>query len=1106
MKSLYKLLLIPLFAILFLPSIVNSQTTYTFTNAGATLRFGPTQSQVNAAYNNTNLSGLVTSNNGIQSFTIQGTGIYELTASGAQGGNGSSTTGGLGATMTGRFNLIGGHVIHIIVGQQGSNGTGGGGGGGSFIVNATTNQVLLVGAGGGGGHNQNGGHGQATNNGTANGGTSASTYGPCGGGYLTDGANSNAGGGGSLQSWGGKAFVNGGEGGAGGNGNAGGGFGGGGGGMGGCGGACGGGGGGGYNGGNSIGDNGYGGGSYNGGTDQINTTGNKTGHGIVVIKVISIGSADIEAISIAPVVNGTSMCQFIEHEFDVTLKNNGPDDASFVDLKVYMEGMDTVELLFFDIRDLLDGETKTYRISTPRLEPTKVGNYTLYLEITKVFNDNDDPANNIASSNEVVVPTPFDSELIPVLPYDGRLDLGIFNYPDMTNARKEIEYEIKAPTGFTNGGNNWTVENISTSLSGNPLPSSFFTLTQHSSGNNASLKVTFPDSYEDSNVILAVKLKSNDDCEKVFTRHVYIAATVRPNFIFSQACAGESLLFTNLSTLAKGVPKYIWYFGDGSDSLETFADPEHTYVTSGTFDVTLVGITDLGFRTDTTMTISVTPTPTADFTFKNACMGEPIELEENASISFATALDYTWTLGDGNTSNQPDVTHAYATHGAYNVSLYVESIDGCKSTITKQVQQHPLPVADFNLPTTPQCFSTPIYFSNQSTIPYTNVGYDWKLEDGTKYSMLNASHQFSNAGSTDIKLVATSEFGCKDSIIKGLLLLPTPIVDFEVYETCLNGNALLMSTSDVTGGQNIAYTWKTGDGMLLNGNQTQHTYSVLGNYQVELEVTFDNSCSNKLSKQITVNERPTANFEVNESCDGEYTSFANTSSIVNGQLIHYWTFGDGNSSTDYNPQHLYASTGNYEVVLITNSGTSCTDTFKMMHSVNEMPVCDFDWEIDWSLGYEEGKRHIKFIPANTTYDNYTWYFANFSSSSQTSPSYKFSIDGTYNVRLVAKTAEGCECQSTQTVIAKSTGLPFVETREIKFYPNPSTDYLNVENLTANNKTLNYLILDQTGRSLQTGSLNQGVNRIDLCSLANGTYYIRMTMDGVSGTYPFVVVK
>jgi PKD repeat protein len=261
-----------------------------------------------------------------------------------------------------------------------------------------------------------------------------------------------------------------------------------------------------------------------------------------------------------------------------------------------------------------------------------------------------------------------------------------------------------------------------------------------------------------------------------------------------------------------------------------------------------------------------------------------------------------------------------------------------------------------------------------------------------------------------------------------------------------------------------------------------------------------------MSKQITVNERPVAGFEVSDACEGEVTHFANTSTNVNGTISSNWQFGDGNSSADLNPVHTYSTTGTYNVVLITSTGTSCTDTFSATQNVNEMPVCDFDWEIDWTSGYEPGKRNINFTPVNTDYDSYNWFFGNFSNSTATNPSYRFPSDGSFDIRLIAKTAAGCECQSVQNIIVSTTGLPLVETGDIRFYPNPASDYLNIENLTAKGKSLSYKIFDQTGRSLQTGNLTQGLNRIELGTLANGTYYISMTVDGVSGTYPFVVVN
>ncbi|MDP6232408.1 MAG: glycine-rich protein, partial [Nitrospinaceae bacterium] len=140
--------------LIFAVSTLESQT-YTFTNAGATGRTGPTQSQVNSAYTSGNtLHGAVTINTqGIQEWTVPATGIYTIEVWGAQGGG---TYGGKGARMKGDFDLNQGDMIKIVVGQQGgtagSNNTTSGGGGSFVIISPyNSNSAILVIAGGGGG-------------------------------------------------------------------------------------------------------------------------------------------------------------------------------------------------------------------------------------------------------------------------------------------------------------------------------------------------------------------------------------------------------------------------------------------------------------------------------------------------------------------------------------------------------------------------------------------------------------------------------------------------------------------------------------------------------------------------------------------------------------------------------------------------------------------------------------------------------------------------------------------------------------------------------------------------------------------------------------------
>jgi hypothetical protein len=127
-----------------------------FTTCGATGENGPTLAQMTSSYAGTSLAGLVNSSTqGIQEWTVPSTGTYTITAAGAKGGDANNAIGGSGRSISITTPLTQGHVIKILVGQQGGNlafstGWAGGGGGGTFVFNQTTNQLILAAGGGGG--------------------------------------------------------------------------------------------------------------------------------------------------------------------------------------------------------------------------------------------------------------------------------------------------------------------------------------------------------------------------------------------------------------------------------------------------------------------------------------------------------------------------------------------------------------------------------------------------------------------------------------------------------------------------------------------------------------------------------------------------------------------------------------------------------------------------------------------------------------------------------------------------------------------------------------------------------------------------------------------
>lgn len=77
-----------------------------------------------------------------------------------------------------------------------------------------------------------------------------------------------------------------------------------------------------------------------------------------------------------------------------------------------------------------------------------------------------------------------------------------------------------------------------------------------------------------------------------------------------------------------------------------------------------------------------------------------------------------------------------------------------------------------------------------------------------------------------------------------------------------------------------------------------------------------------------------ADFNNGLFCQGLGVQFDNQS--VNG-TTYFWSFGDGASSNDENPFHIYDEGGSYEVMLITDPGTSCADTVVNIYDISISP-------------------------------------------------------------------------------------------------------------------------------------------------------------------------
>ena len=139
----------------------------------------------------------------------------------------------------------------------------------------------------------------------------------------------------------------------------------------------------------------------------------------------------------------------------------------------------------------------------------------------------------------------------------------------------------------------------------------------------------------------------------------------------TQGCLPLVVQFTDLS--AGNPVAWNWSFPGGTPSSSTEQNPVVTYSSPGIYSVTLVVTNAYGADSVTQQgLIQVLALPTANFAFNITNLTvEFINQSQNGT-------SYSWSFGDGNTSNEVSPTHTYANPGTYTVSLTV--LNNCGAT------------------------------------------------------------------------------------------------------------------------------------------------------------------------------------------------------------------------------------------------------------------------------------------------------------------------------------------------------------------------------------------------------------------------------------------
>ncbi|MCB0735196.1 MAG: PKD domain-containing protein, partial [Bacteroidetes bacterium] len=490
----------------------------------------------------------------------------------------------------------------------------------------------------------------------------------------------------------------------------------------------------------------------------------------------------------------------------------------------------------------------------------------------------------------------------------------------------------------------------------------------------------------------------------------------------SSCYINNDFIFTNTSTLSSGTFSSAWDLGDGSTSSAT--DVNHSYADTGTYAVRLVVRTPSNCTDTAWKTVKVQESPSAGFTanmFNQCFKGNSFSFTNNSSISSGT-LTSNWIFGDGNSSTDTDPIHAYGTTGSFTVQL-ISSSGICSDTLTQTANVYVSPVADFSITAHEACGSDNSFdFTDNSSISTgTLANYDWDFDDGT--TSFNANHTNKNlngSGDFDIGLIVTSDQGCKDTITQTVTVAEKPVAGFTltIGENCLNGNRLqVASTSTVGTGTISQFSWDYGDGTsTLGSNPVDKSYTAAGIYAIRLIVVTDGGCKDTVTQNTIIHPSPMANFDTVGGCVNEEFTFANTSTIIGGGLANFlWTFGDGKTSVDQSPLHVYAASGTYEVSLKVTTDQGCTDSIlkKSGALILANPGADFSYERVSSSGTIS---EVQFTDLSSDAITWLWNLGPAGNSTQQNPMGTYLDSGTFGVTLWVENADGCSDSVTKSIL------------------------------------------------------------------------------------------
>ena len=390
--------------------------------------------------------------------------------------------------------------------------------------------------------------------------------------------------------------------------------------------------------------------------------------------------------------------------------------------------------------------------------------------------------------------------------------------------------------------------------------------------------------------------------------------------------------FTFNSTGSKNFTKAEWNFGEGAiiATANTAGPHTVTYSSPGFKTAVLQVFNDIGCAVSITESflVGLKPAlPQINGLKPRYCIGETIDL----STPILIGATYSWTGPKGFTSDAAEIKVPVDDAGRAGIYSVTVSLNGCTSdpATVNIASIGQTPTASFVITRNNPCTIFQSFTFSNSSKDFQKLKWDFGLGSNIPPGSSTPVNTviYSSSGTKTIRLEAEGSSGCISVFTEEIIVAISPVKPVIIAnkpDFCLNDVIRLSTTAQ----SDVIYNWKGPNGFSSNLQSPEIPVTseiVAGTYTLIL--SRGNCSTEEVSIVVPpIYKNPVAAFRSEPKAPVKLSfpirvRFFNESKDADAFL---WDFGDGNTSTDKDPEHTYLGTGNFDVTLTVFKSSVCS--------------------------------------------------------------------------------------------------------------------------------------------------------------------------------------